>query len=179
MCTTRPFEEIQTQPCPTTSSNGAPDELHTMAFHLAVRAGATLHATPLFLPVRAPFRSHRVSCPTVSRRFEKRPRAAIASTLRLTTAVSEASSVESEGARQDNAGARSVHLKTSLQLFIIFRRRIFARLCGTAHDRTRQPSPRRWPRATPRRSRRSARQSQQARVEVQLRREVLRHHIEE
>ena len=82
-----------------------------MAFHLAVRAGATLHATPLFLPVRAPFRSHRVSCPTVSRRFHVRPRATIESSQPLTTAVSAASeSSERLGSRSTTRqrGARRV-----------------------------------------------------------------------
>ncbi len=67
---------------------GAGVALRAIAFQLPVGAGAALHAVAFQLPVRAPFPSHRVSCPTVSRRFQVRLRASIASSQPITAAVS-------------------------------------------------------------------------------------------
>ena len=101
---------------------GAGGALRALAFHLAVGAGGALRALAFQLPMgarvalraisflppmRAPFLSHLVSCPTVSRRFQVRLRAALASSQPLKSAVSVASEA-SVAARHESAGARSV-----------------------------------------------------------------------
>jgi NAD(P)-dependent dehydrogenase (short-subunit alcohol dehydrogenase family) len=70
---------------------GARVELRAAVFPLAMRAGGAHHTMASLLSMRASFSFHRVSCTTVSRRFQVRPPAAIASTQLFTPLASVAS----------------------------------------------------------------------------------------
>ena len=77
--------------------------LRAVLFQLAVGAGGALHTISLFLSMRAPFPSHRVSCPTVSRRFHVRPQANIASSRVYSPRLCPWPAKRPEGARHDSA----------------------------------------------------------------------------
>ena len=70
---------------------GARVAFRAAVFPLAMRAGGAHHTMASLLSMRASFSFHRVSCTTVSRRFQVRPPAAIASTQLFTPLASVAS----------------------------------------------------------------------------------------